>query len=50
MSNVLELLGCVLILAFLWFVWQPLVLLGAGVLLVVWANARAVRPDRGGGP
>ena len=27
-------------LAFLWFVWPPLPLLGAGVLLVLWANTR----------
>lgn len=45
-SNLLELVGYALILAFLWFVWPPLVLLGAGVLLVLWANARAIRPDR----
>jgi uncharacterized membrane protein len=35
-----ELAGFSLMLAFLWFVWAPLVLLGSGVLLVVWANTR----------
>jgi hypothetical protein len=35
-----ELAGFGLVLAFLWFVWPPLVLLGAGVLLVAYANTR----------
>jgi hypothetical protein len=35
-----ELAGFGLVIGFLWFVWPPLVLLGAGVLLVVWANTR----------
>lgn len=39
-SNLAELVGYALILAFLYFVWPPLVLLGAGVLLVFWANVR----------
>lgn len=40
MDNLVELAGFGLMLAFLWFLWPPLVLLGAGVLLVVWANTR----------
>lgn len=43
MDDVVEKLGFGLIVAFLWFVWPPLVLLGAGVLLIVWANVRASR-------
>lgn len=43
-NNLAEAAGYALIVAFLWFVWPPLVLLGAGVLLVVWANVRAARP------
>lgn len=43
MNNMLELAGYGLVVAFLWFVWPPLVLLGAGVLLVVAANVRAGR-------
>jgi hypothetical protein len=49
-SSALELVGFALVLGFLWFVWPPLVLLGAGVLLVLAANARPwVRPRREGG-
>lgn len=44
MNNAAELLGYGLILAFLGLLWAPLALLGAGVLLVVWANVRAARP------
>lgn len=40
MNNLAELAGFGLILGFLWFVWPPLVLLGAGILLVTWANTR----------
>lgn len=40
LNNVAEALGFGLILGFLWFVWPPLVLLGAGLLLVAWANTR----------
>jgi hypothetical protein len=39
-NNALEALGYALIVSFLWFVWPPLVLIGAGLLLVMWANAR----------
>jgi hypothetical protein len=39
-SNFVEAAGFALVLSFLWFVWPPLVLLGAGILLVVWANTR----------
>lgn len=40
MNNLVETIGFGLVLAFLWFVWPPLALLGAGVLLVLWANTR----------
>lgn len=36
--TVAELLGCALVLAFLYFVWPPLVLGVAGVMLVAYAN------------
>jgi fatty acid desaturase len=36
-----EPVGFGLILGFLWFVWPPLVLLGAGVLLVIYSNTRS---------
>lgn len=39
-TNLAELVGFGLILGFLWFIWPPLVLLGAGLLLVAWANTR----------
>lgn len=42
-NNLAEAVGYALIVAFLYFVWPPLALLGAGVLLVVWANVRAAR-------
>lgn len=45
-NNLIETVGYVLLVAFLWFVWPPLVLLGAGVLLVVLANVRAARTRR----
>jgi len=41
-----ELAGFGLILGFLWFVWPPVVLLGAGLLLVVYANTRSKAPGR----
>lgn len=40
MNDSVEAAGFALVLAFLWFCWPPLVLLGAGVLLVAWANTR----------
>lgn len=40
MDKLAELAGFGLILGFLWFVWPPLVLLGAGLLLVAYANTR----------
>jgi hypothetical protein len=43
-----EVAGFGLILGFLWFVWPPLVLLGAGLLLVAYANTRGSRPGRVG--
>lgn len=40
MDDVTELVGFGLVLGFLWFLWPPLVLLGAGVLLIARANTR----------
>jgi phage terminase large subunit-like protein len=45
-NTLVEILGFICIAAFAWFVWPPLVLLVAGLLLVLWANVRAVRPRR----
>jgi hypothetical protein len=45
-NNLLELLGFCLIAAFAWFVWPPLVLLIAGLLLVLLANVRPMRARR----
>lgn len=45
MNNLVEAVGYGLIVAFLWLLWAPLALLGAGLLLVAWANVRAARPD-----
>ena len=39
-SNVVEFIGYALIVAFLYILWPPLALLGAGILLVLWANVR----------
>lgn len=41
MDKLAEFVGFSLVLGFLWFVWPPLVLLGAGLLLVAYANTRA---------
>lgn len=38
-----ELAGFGLLLIFLWQIWPPLVLAGAGLLMVTWANVRGVR-------
>jgi hypothetical protein len=46
-NNAAEKLGFALVVAFLWFVWPPLCLLGAGLLLIVWANVRAARASAG---
>lgn len=43
-NNILEGIGYALVIAFLYLVWTPLALLGAGVLLVIYAN---VRPEGG---
>lgn len=40
MDKVAEFAGFALVLGFLHFVWPPLVLLGAGVLLITYANTR----------
>jgi chromate transport protein ChrA len=45
-NTLVEILGFICIAAFAWFVWPPLVLLVAGLLLVLWANVLAVRPRR----
>jgi hypothetical protein len=39
----IETAGFGLVLGFLWFVWPPLVLLGAGLLLIAHANTRSGR-------
>ncbi len=44
MNNAVEAVGYALIVAFLYLLWAPLALLGAGLLLVVWANVRAAKP------
>jgi uncharacterized membrane protein len=52
-NNLIELLGFLCLAVFAWFVWPPLTLLVAGLLLVLWANVRgsrarkqpSVRPD-----
>lgn len=45
LNNLTEAVGYALLVAFLYFVWPPLALLGAGVLLVVMANVRAARAN-----
>ncbi|SDK30593.1 hypothetical protein SAMN04488074_105115 [Lentzea albidocapillata subsp. violacea] len=45
LTNFVEAVGYGLAVAFLWFVWAPLVLLGAAVLLVLWANTREPGKD-----
>jgi hypothetical protein len=45
LNSAAEMAGYGLVIGFLWFVWPPLVLLGAGALLVLWANTR---PTGGG--
>lgn len=45
-NNALQLAGFALLIGFSWFVWEPAPLLVAGVLLVVWAEARQVRARR----
>jgi hypothetical protein len=39
-NSLKEWVGYGLVIAFLWFVWPPLVLLGSGLLIVIDANAR----------
>lgn len=46
MNDLIELVGFALIATFAWFVWPPLVLLVAGLLLVLLANVRALRARR----
>jgi hypothetical protein len=43
-NNAVEAVGYALIVAFLYLLWAPLALLGAGLLLVAWANVRAAKP------
>ncbi|MFC9085350.1 hypothetical protein [Nocardiopsis dassonvillei] len=40
LNNVAEIVGCLMIVCFAWFVWPPLPLLVGGVLLVVAAVVR----------
>jgi hypothetical protein len=40
MDKVTEFLGCALVVAFLYFVWPPLVLLSSGMILLIFANTR----------
>lgn len=46
LNDLIELVGYGLIATFAWFVWPPLVLLVAGVLLVLVANVRSIRRNR----
>lgn len=51
MARAIEVVGFLLIIAFCWFVWAPLVLLAAGLLMV--AHAQSVNdkaPDDRGSP
>lgn len=52
MARLIEASGFLLIVAFLWFVWPPLVLLGLGALIVAAANSLIDRPasDKGESP
>lgn len=43
MNSTVEAIGYGLMVAFLYLLWAPLALLGAGLLLVAWANVRAVK-------
>lgn len=43
LNNLCEAVGYALLIGFLYLVWPPLALLGAGLLLVVLANVRAAR-------
>lgn len=45
-NNVLQALGCVLVLVWCWLVWPPLPLLVAGLALVVLAEVRQARERR----
>lgn len=47
MNNAIEAIGYGLIVAFLYLLWAPLALLGAGLLLVAWANLRESRAAGG---
>jgi hypothetical protein len=39
-TNVVEVVGFALILWFLYMLWPPATVLGAGLLLIAWANVR----------
>lgn len=41
-----EFFGFCLVVGFWWFVWPPLVLLGTGLVLLLFANTRGARPAR----
>lgn len=47
-SNVGEFVGYALAVASLWWVWPPLVLLAAGLVLIFWANVRTPGTGRTG--
>ena len=42
-TNIVEAVGFALILWFLYIVWPPAAILGAGILLILWANSRTSR-------
>jgi hypothetical protein len=45
-TNKAEAFGYALVLGFLAFVWEPLPLLGGGLLIIVWANTRKEQSGR----
>jgi hypothetical protein len=45
-NNSAEAIGYLCVVGFLYLLWPPAALLGTGVLLIIWANARAVRGAR----
>lgn len=46
LNDLIELLGFAMVITFAWFVWPPLTLLVAGLLLILLANVRALRARR----
>lgn len=45
-NSLVEMLGFALILLFLYLMWWPSAILGAGILLVLWANVRSVKRSK----